>query len=62
MALLGGRYPFLFAPTNTVAVIPTLNSPCWREAVIVGDLDGYTPPSDPDILGFFVVDIRLDTT
>ena len=52
----------MFIPKESVSVKPTLKSPCWREAVIVGDLDGYTPPSDPDILGIFVVDICLDIT
>ena len=62
VALLGRRYPSLLIPTKTVSVKPTLKSPCWREAVVVGDLDGYTPPGDLDILGIFVVDICLDIT
>ena len=45
----------MFIPTKTVSVKPTLESSCWREAVVIGDLDGYTPPSDPDIPGIFVV-------
>ena len=32
----------------------------WQEVVVVDDLDGYTPPSDPDILGIFGIDICLD--
>ena len=34
----------------------------WQEIVVVDDLDGYTPPSDLDILGIFVIDICLDMT
>ena len=55
VALLGGRYPSLFIPTKTVSVKPTLESSCWREAVVIGDLDGYTPPSDLDILEIVVI-------
>ena len=31
--------------------------PVGQEAIVVGDLDGYMPPSDPDILEIFAVDI-----
>ena len=54
--------PPLFILKKTVSVKPTLKFPCWQEAVVVGDLGDYTPPSDPDILGIFVVNICLNIT
>ena len=52
--------PILLYTHDFFSVKPALKLPCWQEAMVIGDLGGYTPPSDPGILDIFVLDICLD--
>ena len=61
MALLVGDTHTLSYSLITVSFKPALKSPYWTGGSGCY-LDGYTSPSDPGILVFFVVDICLDIT